>query len=91
MELKPEILASSKEELKLKFSKIDHGFLNLVKEELWNDKATTVAGFKVTHPQVGVVEFSLKTKGKQAKQVWNDAVDRLSKKFSELQKEASKL
>lgn len=91
MELKPEVLTSSKEELKLKFDKIDKGFLNVVKEELWNDKATDIAGFRVTHPQIGVIEFSLKTKGKQAKQVWNSALDRLSKKLTEFNKEVSKV
>ena len=91
MELKPDVLTSSKEELTLKFTRIDQGFLNMIKEELWNDKATDVAGFRVTHPQVGVAEFSLKTKGKQAKQVWNSALSRLSKKLAEFDKEASKL
>ena len=92
MELKPEILASSRGEIKLRFNNIDQGFLNLVKEELWNDKAIDIAGFRVTHPQVGVAEFTLKTKGKQAKLVWNSAVGRLSKKLSDFQrKEISKL
>ena len=91
MELKPEILTNSKEEIKLKFVHIDQGFLNLVKEELWNDKATDIAGFRVTHPQVGVAEFTLKTKGKQAKQVWNSALDRLSKSITDFNKEVSRL
>lgn len=91
MEIKPEILTSSKEELKLKFVHIDQGILNLIKEELWQDKATDLAGFRVTHPQVGVAEFTLRTKGKAAKEVWNSAIERLSEKLAEVGKEVSRL
>ncbi len=91
MELKPEVLTSSKEELKLKFVHIDQGILNLIKEELWQDKATDIAGFRVTHPQVGAAEFTLKTKCKAAKEVWNSALERLSEKLAEIGKEVSKL
>lgn len=77
--MEPEILESKKNELVLKFKPFDQGVLNAVKKELWNDKATNMAGFKVTHPEVGFARFVLKIKGrKKPKTVWNDALKRAS-------------
>ena len=89
--MKPEVVKSEKGMLKLKFEVSDQGALNLVREELWNDKATEMAGFQVTHPQVGHVLFTLKTKGKDAKTVWNGAVGRISKQVDELAAAVKKL
>ncbi len=84
--MKPKVIDSKKDLLKLSFQEKDQGFINLVKDQLWKDKATTFAGYRVTHPQVGTLEFTLKTKGKDAKKVWNSAVDALSKQVDELKK-----
>lgn len=89
--MKPEVVKAEKSMLKLKFEELDQGTLNLVREELWNDKATEMAGFQVTHPQVGHTVFTLKTKGKDAKTVWNGAVDRMSKQVDELAAAVKKL
>lgn len=69
-----EVLENSKDSIKLGFDPYDQGILNLIKEHLWKDKATQLAGFRVTHPQVGKAEFVLKTKDKDAKAVWNVAI-----------------
>ena len=86
-----ELIKSESNELIIDFKPFDQAILNLVKEELWQDSATQVAGFKVTHPQVGVAHFVLKTKGKNAKDVWNSAVKRAQSRVEELGKEFSKL
>ena len=84
MILNPKLEKSSADELKVTFKEMDSGFFNLLKKELWSHKETKMAGFRVTHPQVGETEFFLKTKGKNAKKVWNDSIASLAKKFSEI-------
>ena len=89
--MKPEVVKAETNLLKLKFEVMDQGLLNLIREELWNDKATEMAGFRITHPEVGHALFTLKTKGKAAKSVWNAAVDRISKQNDEFNKLSAKL
>ncbi len=72
--------------LKLKFKVIDQGIMSAIKAQVWEDKATELAGFKVTHPETGTLDFTLKTKGKSAQKVWNDALSKLSKKTEEFKK-----
>jgi len=84
-------LTKRKNELKLKFDEIDQGFLNMIKDRLWKDKATDVAGFRIDHPQVGHPTFILKTKGKDAKKVWNDSLDSLQKDLKGFNKELKKV
>lgn len=82
MILNPRIENSKEHEIKVIFPEMDHGFCNLLKKELWSNKETESAGFRVTHPEVGEIEFFLKTKGNNPKKVWNEAVDSLLKKYS---------
>ena len=89
--MKPEVVKSEKNKLKLEFADLDQGVLNLLREELWQDNATEMAGFQITHPQIGKAIFTLKTKGKAAKTVWNGAVDRISKQVDDLNKESKKI
>lgn len=84
--MKAEVISSKKNELKLRFKDIDQGLINMIKDQLWKDKAVDAAGFRVTHPQVGHLEFTLKTKGKEAKKVWNSAIEVLSKQTEEFKK-----
>ncbi len=68
------VAENKKDSLLIDFEKYDQGILNLVKESLWADKATQMAGFRITHPTIGKAVFVLKTKGKEASSVWNGAV-----------------
>lgn len=85
--MEAEILESGKDKLVIKFKPFDQGILNLVKQELWNDKATQMAGFKVTHPEIGYAKFVLVTKGKAPKTVWNSALKRASAHIDSFGKE----
>ncbi len=84
MTFTPTVEKKSKNEIKVIFKNIDVGFCNLLKKKLWSYKETESTGFRVTHPQVGEVEFFLKTKGKDAKSIWNSAISDLSKEFSKI-------
>ncbi|MBT3940606.1 hypothetical protein HOD83_00520 [Candidatus Woesearchaeota archaeon] len=89
--MKPEITTSKKDLLKLSFDNIDQGFMTVVKDKLLEDKATEIAGFKVTHPDTGKLLFTLRTKGKDAKSVWNAALAALSKDVKVFETEIKKI
>ena len=89
--MEPVVIESKKDFFKLSFKAIDQGFMSLVKDKLWDDKATEVAGFKVTHPEAGELVFTLKTKGKDAKKVWTDALASLSKDIKNFELEIKKI
>jgi DNA-directed RNA polymerase subunit L len=89
--MKPVITENKKDSLKIEFKDLDQGFMTLVKDKLWEDKATNLAGFRVTHPETGVLQFTLKTKGKEAKKVWNDALTKLNKDMKDFDTEIKKL
>jgi len=86
-----EVLKDEKHELQVKFSEIDHGFLNLIKEAVWQQSGVEIASFRVEHPEVGEPVFILKTKGKEAKKVWNSALELISEQLDKLNKELKKL
>jgi DNA-directed RNA polymerase subunit L len=86
-----EVLKEEKHELQIQFSEIDHGFLNLIKEAIWQQSGVELASFRLEHPEVGKPFFILKTKGKEAKKVWNSAVEAINEQLEKLGKEAKKL
>ncbi len=77
MEIK--VLESSKDRLKIEFVGKSHTLANALVKELWNDKATQVAGYNLKHPQVDNPVLVLETKGKEAKKVLLDAIASLEK------------
>jgi DNA-directed RNA polymerase subunit L len=89
--METEVLKDEKHELQVKFSEIDHGFLNLIKEAVWQQSGVEIASFRVEHPEVGEPVFILKTKGKEAKKVWNSALELISEQLDKLNKELKKL
>ena len=89
--MKTKILESKKDLLKVEFNKNDEGFLSLIKKYLWQDKATELAGYSIDHPEVGKPVFVLRTKGKAAKLVWNNALDSAKKDLDEVSKDIKKL
>ncbi len=89
--MKPEVVKSKKEELELNFEVGNKGVLNLVKDKLLQDKSVKMAGFRVTHPEIGKIIFVVKTSGKDAKKAWNDAISALDKKVDEASKVLAKI
>ena len=89
--MKPEIIQSKKDLLKVSFKDIDQGCMGIDKDKLFEDKATEIAGFKITHPEVGELVFTLRTKGKDAKKTWNDALAAISKDLKSFEQEIKKI
>lgn len=86
------ILDNEKGELKVEFSEKDEGFMNLVKTALWEQSETEMAGFRIEHPEVSKPVFFLKVKsGKDAKKVWNAALDLVSEQLDEFGKKVKQM
>ena len=85
------ILESTKTKLRLEVKGEDHTFMNILKKELYNDKALKYAGYKIGHIYAGVPELILETEGKDPKKVLLEAVSRLRKLDKELLSKFKKL
>ena len=77
MELK--VLEQNKSRLKFELKGEDHGFCNVLKKELWNDKNVDISGYYVEHSLVSAPVFTVQVKSGDPKKVVLDAVERLKK------------
>ena len=82
-----EVIKKEKTKLQLSFKPFDQGLLNAINEKNWTDSDVQISGFQVTHPEVGEAIFTLKTKKKDAKTIWNAAIAALTKDLTELKKQ----
>ena len=80
MEIK--VLEDKKNKFVFETEGIGHTYLNLLKNELWNDSHVNVATYIIKHPQVSKPKFILETDGASPKAAISSAVGRL-KKLSE--------
>ncbi len=70
----------------------DHTLCNVIREELWNDKAVTVSAYTISHPLVGIPKFIIETNGdKEPRKALKDAISRLKKKNADLEKQLPSL
>jgi len=81
------IISKQKNLLKVSFKPFDQGLLNAVNDKIWKNKDVESSGFQVTHPEVGEAIFTLRTKSKDAKAIWNSALTSLKKDFATLAKQ----
>ena len=82
-----EVIKKEKTKLQLSFKPFDQGLLNAINEKNWTDSDVQISGFQVTHPEVGEAIFTLKTKKKDAKTVWNASIAALTKDLTDLKKQ----
>ena len=85
MEIK--IIKKEKNELEIEIDSLT--IAELLRNELWNDKATELAAWKREHPTKRP-HLVLKTKGKDAKKVLIDTTERIIKINSDILKEFKK-
>ena len=78
------VLEYTKTKLRIEVKGEDHTLLNLLKKELYNDKAIKYAGYKIAHVHVGTPELIIETESKDPKKVLLEAVSRLKKLDKEL-------
>ena len=83
------ILKDEKDELHIEFSETDEGFLNLLKNAVWQQSGVDFAGFRVEHPETSKPIFIIK--GKKAKDIWSSAVETVSEELEKFGKELKKI
>lgn len=67
-----------------------HTFLNMLKNELWNDSHVKVATYSIKHPQTSKPKFVLETDGDESsKTALSSAIGRLKKLSEKFKKEVS--
>ncbi len=78
-----DIVDYSKQRLTFRLKNEGHTFCNLLRHELWNDKATVTAGYRIEHTLESVPFFILETEDKDTKKVLLDTGTRLQKLVKE--------
>ena len=76
------VLEDKKNRFVFEIEGIGHTYLNMLKNELWNDSHVKVATYNIKHPQVSKPKFILETDGESPRAALTSAVGRL-KKLSE--------
>lgn len=78
------ILEDEENRTVFKVKGIDHGFCNVIKEELWNDDDIEVATYTIEGTEDDTPRFVVETsEGSEAKQAVKDAIQRLKDKTEE--------
>ena len=73
------VIEQSKGKLIFELKVEDHGFCNVLKDELNKDKHVKGATYNIEHPLVSEPRFVVETDGADPKKVLTDAAKRLSK------------
>ena len=73
------VLEDKKNKIIFEVKGMQHGILNSLKNELYNDKHVKIATYSVRHPLVGVPKMILETDGAEPREVLAKAADRLKK------------
>ena len=67
---------------------IGHTYLNMIKNELWNDSHVKIATYIIRHPIISKPKFTLETDGNEApRSALTSAVSRLKKTSEKFKKE----
>ena len=82
------ILEDKKKRLVFEIKGEDHTFCNVLREELTNDEAVSIAAYNVSHPLIGIPKFIIETNNdKEPRKALKDALSRLHKKNDSLAKQ----
>lgn len=88
--MKFNVLEGKKNRLVFEIDGMGHSYLNILKNELWNDDHVKVATYNIKHPQVSKPKFILETDGDRTpKAALSGAVSRLKKLSDKFRKEMS--
>lgn len=88
--MKFKVLEGKKNRLVFEIDGMGHSYLNILKNELWNDDHVKVATYNIKHPQVSKPKFILETDGDRSpKAALSGAVSRLKKLSDKFRKEMS--
>lgn len=81
------VIEEKKGKLVFELDGVSHGFCNLLKKELLNNKHIKVATYAVDHPLIGKPRFIIETDGADPRKVLADAAEKLKKQNIAFEKE----
>ena len=84
------VLEDKKNRMVFEIEGMGHTYLNILKNELWNDDHIKVATYAIKHPEISKPKFILETEGDRSpKAALSGAVGRLKKLSDKFRKELS--
>ena len=84
------IIEDKKNRLVLEINGMGHTFLNMLKNELWNDGHVKIATYAIKHPQISKPKLIVETDGDESpKSALTSAVGRLNRLSEKFKKEVS--
>ena len=86
-----EILEEEKNTVKFKIKGERHTILNLLKKELFEDSSVEFAGYRIDHPLIDEVIFSVTTAKKDPKKAVKDAIARIQKQIDDFHEQVKKI
>ena len=82
------IVEEKKNKLVFEVDRIGHTFINLLKNEMWNDEHVKIATYTIRHPTVSKPKIIVETDGDESpKAAITSAVSRLKKTSEKFKKE----
>lgn len=85
-----EVVEEKKNRLVFEIGGMGHTYLNILKNELWNDSHVKVATYNIKHPQASKPKFILETDGDEGpRNALNSAVGRLKRLSEKAKKDIS--
>ena len=86
------VLEEKKKKMVFELKGENHTLCNVIREELWNDKAVTISAYNISHPLIGVPKFMVETDGeKEPRKALKEAITRLKKKNAEIREQLKSL
>jgi len=89
MEIK--VLEEKKNRLVVSIEGETHTLCNALVKEMWNDKHTKAAGYRLEHPLIAVPNLMVETDGADPRKTISSAVDRLVKSAEDFKKAAKSI
>jgi len=72
-------LEESKNKLVVEIKGESHSLCNVLKAEVWKNKAVKISGYQITHPLVGVPRLVIETTSGNPRQILIDAAKNIKK------------
>ncbi len=88
--MKIDVLEDKKNKLVFEVDGVGHTFINILKDELWNDSHVKVSTYSVRHPIISKPKIIVETDGNESPRVAiSSAISRLKKVSEKFKKEIS--
>ena len=89
--MKINIVEDKKNRFVFEIDGMGHTFLNILKNELWNDQNVKIATYNIRHPEISKPNFVLETEGDETpRDALSSAVGRLKRLSDKFRKDIAK-